>query len=204
MIGRTIVLLLLIAILSVGGLIWFDFLNVIDAKSVLAPLYKHLPFIPGEGRTQPAIGDDDLINLDAERLAIMQEAIMLREMELDTRQSEIDSRNDDIQRMAAVLQDRQDQLDDRENTITSQRNEADNKDRIVEQQARYLTGMPPQAAVGILNVLDDQLAIDVLRKTEDIARAEGTASVVAFWFSLMEPARAAELQRKMAGRPSSL
>jgi len=204
MVGRTIVLLLLIAILSVGGLIWFDFLNVIDAKNVLAPLYKYLPFIPGEGRTQPVIGDDDLINLDAERLAIMQEAIMLREMELDTQQSEIDSKNANIERMAAELQSRQDQLDDIQNTITSGINEAENKDKNVEQQARYLTGMPPQAAVGILNALDDQLAIDVLRKTEDIARAEGTASVVAFWFSLMEPARAAELQRKMAGRPPSL
>jgi flagellar protein FlbB len=52
--------------------------------------------------------------------------------------------------------------------------------------------------------LDDQDAIDVLRKTEEIARAEGTVSIVAFWFSLMDPARAAELQRKMAGRPPSL
>jgi flagellar protein FlbB len=64
--------------------------------------------------------------------------------------------------------------------------------------------MPPQNAVGILAALDDQDAIDVLRKTEEIARAEGTTSVVAYWLSLMDPARAAELQRKMAGRPPSL
>jgi flagellar protein FlbB len=52
--------------------------------------------------------------------------------------------------------------------------------------------------------LDNQDAIDVIRKTEEIARAEGTVSIVAFWFSLMEPVRAAELQRLMAGRPPSL
>jgi len=205
MVGRTIVLLLLIAILSVGGIIWFDFLNVVDAKTVLAPIYRHLPFVPGEGRTQPAqIDDDDLINLDAERLAIRLEALELRDMELDTQRRELDTRNELIERMASELETRQIQLDDRENTLITEREDAENKDRNVEQQARYLTGMPPQAAVGILNALDDQLAIDVLRKTEDIARAEGTASVVAFWFSLMEPARAAELQRKMAGRPPSL
>jgi len=50
--------------------------------------------------------------------------------------------------------------------------------------------------------LDDQDAIDVLRKTEEIAKAEGTSSIVSYWFSLMEPGRAAELQRKMAGRPN--
>jgi flagellar protein FlbB len=64
--------------------------------------------------------------------------------------------------------------------------------------------MPPQNAVGIIALLDDQDAIDVIRKTEEIAQAEGTASIVPFWFSLMEPAKAAELQRKMAGRPPSL
>jgi flagellar protein FlbB len=64
--------------------------------------------------------------------------------------------------------------------------------------------MPPQNAVGIIAKLDDQDAIDVLRKTEEIAKAEGTVSIVSFWFSLMEPGRAAELQRKMASRPPQL
>jgi flagellar protein FlbB len=82
--------------------------------------------------------------------------------------------------------------------------DAENKDKNVEQNARYLTGMPPQNAVGIIAKLDDQDAIDVLRKTEEIAKAEGTVSIVSFWFSLMEPGRAAELQRKMASRPPQL
>jgi flagellar protein FlbB len=61
--------------------------------------------------------------------------------------------------------------------------------------------MPPQNAVNIISAMNDQDAIDILRKTEEIARAEETASVVAFWLSLMEPERAAEIQRKMSGRP---
>jgi flagellar protein FlbB len=52
--------------------------------------------------------------------------------------------------------------------------------------------------------MNDQDAIDVLRMTETIAQAEGTTSVVAYWLSLMPPERAAELQRKMTGRPSNL
>jgi flagellar protein FlbB len=52
--------------------------------------------------------------------------------------------------------------------------------------------------------MDDQNVIDVLRRTEEIAQAEGTASIVAFWLSLMDPVRAAELQRKMVNRPSAL
>ena len=204
MIGRTIALLLLIAIMTVGGIIWFDFLNVIDAKTTLAPFYKYIPFIPGEGRTQPVIGEDDLINLDAERLAIRLEQLELRNMEMDTQKKDLDAQYGEIERMANELEERQKELDDREKTVKADAAFADDKSRNVEQTARYLTGMPPQNAVNILARYDDQDAIDVLRKTEEIARAEGTASVVAYWFSLMEPERAAELQRKMAGKPASL
>ncbi|MCL2805292.1 MAG: flagellar protein FlbB [Treponema sp.] len=203
MVGRSIILLLLVIILAVGGIIWFDYLNVIDAKGVLAPVYGLLPFIPGEGRSQPRTTGDDL-NIDAERLAIRLEALDLRNMEMDTRQRELDSRFGEIVQMAQELEDRQIALEDLSNSLRAQSLDAENKDRNVEQIARYLTGMPPQNAVNIMAELDDQDAIDVLRKTEEIAQAEGTASIVAFWFSLMDPARAAELQRKMAGRPPNL
>jgi flagellar protein FlbB len=204
MLGRSIFLLFLIAILSLGGIIWFDFLNVIDAKTVLAPIYKYIPFIGGEGRTQPKIDPDEFINLDAERLAIRLEALELRGMEMDVRQQDINSQYGEIVQMAQELEVRQKALEEWENTLKVQIVDVDNKDRNVEQNARYLTGMPPQNAVSIINMLDDQDAIDVLRKTEEIAQAEGTVSIVAFWFSLMDPVRAAELQRKMAGRPPSL
>ncbi|MCL2243689.1 MAG: flagellar protein FlbB [Treponema sp.] len=204
MIGRAIVLLLLIIILAVGGIFWFDYLNVIDAKTVLAPVYRFLPFLPGEGRTQPKVDPDEILNIDAERLSIRLEALELRNFEMDTRQRDLDYRYGEIEQMAQELEERQKALDERENSLRAQVADAENKDRNVEQNARYLTGMPPQNAVGIITALDDQDAIDVLRKTEEIAQAEGTTSVVSYWFSLMEPERAAELQRKMASRPPTL
>jgi flagellar protein FlbB len=204
MVGKAIVLLLLIIILSVGGIIWFDYLNLIDAKSVLAPFYKYFPFIPGAGRTQPKIGEDEILDLNNERLAVRLEAIELLRMEIDTQKRDNDNRYGEIVQMAQELEERQNALDERENSLRAQLLDAENKDRNVEQIARYLTGMPPQNAVSIIAKLDDQYAIDVLRKTEEIARAEGTTSVVAYWFSLMDPVRAAELQRKMADRPPNL
>ena len=204
MVGRAILLLLLIIILSVGGVVWFDYLNVIDAKSVLAPVYRFIPFVAGEGRTQPGADPDELINLDAERLAIRLEYLALRDMEMDTRQRDLENQYGEIVQMAQELEERQNALEDFENSLRALVLDAENKDRNVEQNARYLTGMPPQNAVNIIAALDDQDAIDVIRKTEEIAQTEGTTSIVAFWFSLMEPGRAAELQRKMAGRPPNL
>jgi flagellar protein FlbB len=202
MIGKAIVLLLLIIILSVGGIIWFDYLNLIDAKSVLAPYYKYIPFLPGEGRKQQKKIDEDLLNLDAERLSVRLEQIDLLKLEIDTKNKDLDNRYGEITQMAQELEERQNALDEREKSLRATQQDAENKDKNVEQNARYLTGMPPQNAVGIIAKLDDQDAIDVLRKTEEIAKAEGTSSIVSYWFSLMEPGRAAELQRKMASRPN--
>jgi len=199
--GRVFVLLLLVAILAAGGIVWFDYLNVIDAKSVLSPLSR---FIGLEPRTQPQIEADELINLDAERLAIRLEALSLRNMEVDTRERDLDFRHDEIEQMAQELEERQRALEELENSLRAQTVDADNKDRNIEANARILNGMPPERAVGIMANMDDQDVIDVLRKTEEIAQAEGSSSIVPYWFSLMEPARAAELQRKMAGRPQSL
>ncbi|MDR2434307.1 MAG: flagellar protein FlbB [Treponema sp.] len=201
MIGRIIVLLLLIVILAGGGIVWFDYLNVIDAKTVLAPLYR---FIGREGRSQSETTPEEFLNLDAERLAVRLEALELRNMEMDTRQRDMDARYGEIEQMAQELEERQKALDERENSLRAQAADAENKERNVEQNARYLNGMQPELAVGIITAMDDQDAVDVLRKTEEIAQAAGTASIVSYWFSLMDPQRAAELQRKMAGKPPGL
>jgi flagellar protein FlbB len=205
-IGRVIVLLLLIIIMAGGGIVWFDYLNLIDAKTVLAPLYR---FIGREGRTQPETASGEVLNLDAERLAVRLEALELRNMELGAQERELQNRYGEIEQMAQELEERQKALDERENSFNAVAQEADIKSRNVEQNARYLSGMLPERAVDILTAMDDQDVIDVFRKTEEIAQAEGTASIVSYWLSLMAEtaegaARAAELQRKMAGRPPSL
>jgi len=203
MAGRVIVLLLLIVVLAVGGLVWFDYLNVIDAKTVLAPIYKILPFT-GEGRTQPKIAPDEFVNLDAERLAVRLEALELRNMEMDNRHRDLNFREGEIEQMAQELEERQKSLEELEKSLRAQSEDAENKDSNVERNARNLNGMPPERAVAIMANMDDQDVIDILRKTEEIAQSEGTSSIVAYWLSLMDPQRAAELQRKMAGRPSKL
>ncbi|WP_010260108.1 periplasmic-type flagellar collar protein FlbB [Treponema primitia] len=197
--GRVFLLLLLIAILAGGGLVWFDYLNVIDAKAVLAPVYRLIGLQP---RSQAETGEDEFLSLDAERLAIRLEALELRNMEMEQKEQELVSRQDQIEQMAQDLEERQKALDERENSFNAMVEDADIRSRNVEQNARYLNGMPPERAVGIITNMNDQDAIDVLRKTEEIAQAEGSASIVSYWLSLMPPERAAELQRKMAGRPS--
>jgi flagellar protein FlbB len=204
MAGRVFALLLLIAVLAVGGIVWFDYLNIIDAKTVLAPVYEHIPFIGKKGRTQPAAEPDEILSLDAERLAVRLEALELRNMGMDVFQRDLDSRYNEIIRMAQEQEKRQKDLEEQEISLRAQAADAENKDNNVDWNARNMVGMPPREAVAILAEMDDQDVIDILRKTEDNARAAGTNSIVSYWLSLMDPKRAAELQRKMAGRPSTL
>jgi flagellar protein FlbB len=199
--GKVIVLLLLIIAMAAGGIVWFDYLNVIDVKTVLSPLYR---FIGREGRSQQTADAGAPLSLDAERLAVRLDALNLRNLELEKQEQELSSRQGEIEQMAQELEERQKSLEEREKSFNALVKEAENKSKNVEQNARYLTGMPPQNAVEIIGKMDDQDAIDVFRKTEEIAQAEGTASIVSYWISLLPPDRAANLQRKMAGKPQSL
>jgi len=210
--GRIVVLIFLILILLAGGLLWFDYLNVIDAKNVTGPIFDFLRPLPvigrlvpsGAGRTQPLFPDDGDLNLDAERFAVRMEALELRNMEIDKQEQDMQTRMGQIQQMAQELEARQKALDERENSFNALLSDAEIKDRTVERNAINLTSMPPQRAVGILAAMDDQDVIDVLRKTDELAQASGSQSIVPYWLSLMDSQRAAEISRKMVSRPSSL
>ncbi|MCL2557110.1 MAG: flagellar protein FlbB [Treponema sp.] len=198
MVGKVIALLVLIVALAAGGIVWFDYLHLIDARTVLAPVYG---LFGREGRSQPRAGPDELINLDAERFAIRLEAVDMRARELDTQERDIDFRWVQLEQAAQELEERQRSLEDWENSLRAVALDADNRDRNVEQNARYLSGMPPAAAVGIISEMDDQYIVDVFRMTEQIARAEGSLSLVSVWLSMMDPSRAAEVQRRMVSNP---
>jgi flagellar protein FlbB len=202
--GRVIVLVLLIIILLAGAAIWFDYLGVIDIKTTLAWVYR-IPFVERitgvQARSQEPLSPDAYLNLDAERLAVRLEALDLRSSEMNNQETVIAARQAELEQMAAELEERQRMLDEQEQSLQTRQAEAGSYDRNVDQIAQFLTGMPPLDAVGILNETDDQYAIDLIRKVEEIAQAAGTASPVSYWFSLMVPVRAAELQRKMAVSP---
>ena len=77
--GRLLAMLLLIVALVVGGLFWFDYLGLIDAKAFFAPALSLVGLAPRTGKALPA-GAPAL--LDDERLAKQLEAVDARNEEL--------------------------------------------------------------------------------------------------------------------------
>ncbi len=201
--GKSIVLLLVIFILVVAGLLWFDYLGVVHVKNVFSPVYKML----GKSSQTSVTATQSkpfFANLDEDRVRKQREANELFKQELDKREADILAAEEQNAQIAAELAEREKNQEEREKTFNLVQKKYDDKNINVEQIANWLNGMTPQAAVSQLNAMDDQTVIDVLRKVEEMAAANGSSSQASYWLSLMSPERAAEIQRKMISKPESL
>ena len=201
--GKSFVLLIIILILIVGGLLWFDYLGVVHVKNIFAPLYTLMHKTPQTSTT--ATQSKPLVaNLDEDRLLKQREALDIYKEELEKREADIEAVEKQNEQVSAELAERDKNQEEREKTFNSTVKKYDDKNINVEQIAKNLNGMRPEAAVDILKAMDDQTVIDVLRKVEELAAASGSASMGSYWLSLMPPERAAEIQRKMISKPEAL
>mgnify|MGYP006289658973 FL=1 len=198
---RILLLILLIIVLVFGGLLWFDYLGFLDVKDTLSPVVS---LFTRRRRTQieeierPGVLED-------QRLAKQWEALDLRSEELDLREEDLAMREAELEEMMETLKEREKSLEEREKSFNTRVNTYENIRANLEQNARYLNGMPPADAVSILLNMEDQVVIDHLRTAERLAQEAGEQSIVSYWLSLIaqqNPERAAEIQRKMARKPS--
>ncbi len=198
--GRALFLLLLIIALAAGGLVWFDYLGLIDAKTVLGPVYRAIG-IPA--RRSAAIPAESPALLDEERFSKRLQSLDIRAEDLTKREADLTKAESEIGQKVQVLDERAKAIDDREKSFNETLKQYDDRKANVDQNALYLTGMPPAKAVEILKSLDDQSVIDIFRAVEAQAKASGNASIVPYWLSLMPPNRSADIQRKMTIKPST-
>ncbi len=199
---RIFVLILLVLVLLFGGLLWFDFLGIINVKSTLQPILAPIFSLVGiKPQTAPQATESPLL-LDSGRIAKEREALNLQEQDLQKQQQALADKSAQLDKKEAELQDRENTLNDREKSFNEKVKQYDNRRANLIQNSEYLTSMPPDQAVAIMSKYDDQLLIDTLRVTEELAKQSGQASLVPYWLSKMPPDRAAEIQRKMAIKPS--
>lgn len=199
--GRIVVMLIMIVALALGGIFWFDYLGVVDAKAIFAPALRLAGVRTRTGQALPA---DSPTLLDDERFSKQIAAVEAMRQELDQREKAATERQAAVEAMAQEIADRSKALDERENSFKQLTERYENRRANVEQNARYLTGMPPADAVKILAASDDQTVIDVLRAVEELAAKSGESSVVSYWLSLLPADRSAAIQRKMNVKPASL
>jgi flagellar protein FlbB len=191
---RIVILFLLVIVLALGGIIWFDYLGLFDAKRLLSPVYRLLGRTP---RTT-ALSPDDPNLLDKERLAKSADALALQAEDLSKTQKDLDKRAKELTQLAQDLSDKEKAIEEREKAFNEREKAFENRRVNLAQNAEYLKGMTPANAVKILENMEDQDVIDIFRITEETAKRTGEESTVALWLSMLKPDRAAALQRKMA------
>ena len=200
--GKSILLLILIVILALFGLLWFDYLGLIQAKHVFTPVYKMVGLQPQTSVSISSPKSMEELDLDNDRYAKRLEALDVRVEELDKREADIAKQEENNTQVAQELEDRQAAQEEREKTFNNEVKKYDDRSTNIEQIVSNLRGMQPVKAVAILSDMDDQDIIDVLRKEQEEFASSG--SMGSYWLSLMDAARAAEIQRKMANKPTSL
>lgn len=200
---KSVVLLLLIIILSAGGLLWFDYLGVLEAQKLLTPVYKILKVKMPTSKTattsSPVTG-----NLDEDRLNKQRESLTLYKEELEKREKDLQEREAMSEQISRELLEKEKTQEKREESFSNTLKLYEDKNINVSRIVANLNGMKPEAAVNILLSMDDQTVIDVLRKTEEVAKQNGVMSMGSYWLSLMPSERAATIQRKMLVKPDEL
>ena len=198
-------LILLILILLLGGLVWFDYLGLVNVKELLSPIVMPVTTRLGLdfGLPETVENVDDMNLLEKERLAKQQEALQLRANELDMREEEITAAESEINQMLESLKEREAAFEEQEKSFNDRLKAYDNRNANLRQAAEYFVGMPPAEAVNMFLEMEDQDVIDILRAHQRISDEQGTASMVSYWLSLMPAERAAALNRKMLKKPES-
>jgi flagellar motility protein MotE (MotC chaperone) len=188
---RIFVLVLIVILLLFLGFFILNSLGIVDIRSILAPINSLFNIQP-----ETKIDVDDPMLLAKQRLAKDYEAVDLLQQEVAKLQSEVDNKSGEITQQLEELSEREKQLEEREKLLNQQLKEGDDRRRRLEQMSQQFTEMPPEKAVEIMSGMNVQEVIDILKVTEELAAAEGEASIVPFWLSKMKPEKAAEIQEK--------
>jgi flagellar protein FlbB len=190
---RVLLLLLLVLVLLVGGLLWFDYLGLVNANSFVRPVLR----VVGIERPAALPDAEDPFLLDRERMNAREEAIALRAAELDERERQLETREAEIVQVASTLEEQRASLEEQEKSINQARKTYDDRAANLRDIAGKLTSMPPADAVAMLEAMDDVDIIDVIRTTDEIAAVSGTTSITSRWLSDLPAVRAAAISRKM-------
>jgi flagellar protein FlbB len=195
---RIFVLVLLLLVLLGGGLLWFDYLGIVDVRSLLGPVLNRVGVDAPERLPQV----EEPVLLDQARLDKRRAALEERAAELEEREQELQQLQQELQQKQEALAAKEEQLQDQQNSFNQRVEQFENRRAVLEQNAQALTSMRPEDAVAILQSYDDQLLIDTLRVVNELAQEAGQQSIVPVWLSRLPSERAAEIQRKMTLKPS--
>ena len=198
-IGKSILLVLLIAVLLIGGILWFDFLGVIDRGDSLNFITERI----GISESTPVEDEEaNIYLLDAVRLVKEREAIDRREIALKSREEAINLEEAKNNQVLEELKEKESAIMDKEKSLTEALSRYDDEQQNLETTVNYLAALPPQTTVDILKNYPVLQVVDTLRKEDEIATRDGRVSNSSTWILFMDAKMAAEVNDMMIKKPN--
>lgn len=157
----------------------FCYLILLAAVVQVARADEHTPAATHEHQAAPAI-DDVLKSIDAKKVSLDDKEVQLndREKAIQKREQDLDEKIRKLENLRASI--RQDMDEQKKN----------NEERVIKLVAVFET-MTPKSASGVLETLDDGLAVEVLKRIETKRMAK--------ILNIMDKARSAKLSELMTG-----
>lgn len=175
-------LLCILVGLLIGSVYLFDVLEIFDKEKVMAkiPGIQRLftpPKITYEERRKEELRKlEELIDVKLADLKHKEEKLAAREKRLEKRERELSLLEEEFQRKKQALEKREALYE--------------NQEAKWQKLADYYNDMKPDAAAAILAKMDDQIAIEIIRRM----RKEQVPIIM----MKMDPERASEISRKMS------
>mgnify|MGYP001810428593 CR=1 FL=1 len=116
MVPRIFVLFFIILALLIGGVFWFDFLGLINARSYLGWAIDPVMGLFGQKVPQSIVVDDPVL-LDSIRIRKQEEALDLKYQDLTGKQDELAKLDLTISQKTADITEREKAQDDREKSF---------------------------------------------------------------------------------------
>lgn len=186
-------LTLLNIFLIISGLIWIDFLGLINIRGALFPLLGRVPGF--QAFSSRRIEDPSL--LAREEFKKQELSRKLEWEKLEGLEKKLKEKELKLKEKETALVRLEGQLKQKEGLIDRKYQDKETYQQKILKQAGYFISMKPDEAVKRLDKMDDLLVIDILREIDRQAAGQGKQSVVPYYFTLMDPARSAVIQRKM-------
>lgn len=185
------VFLLLLLNVAIAGfaLYFFDFMRIIDYRTLFADTTK-LTLKASPKIEDPLLLEKEELSKKWELLSIKETEISNKDFLLQSNQLALDGEKNKL------LEEREAFLN--EQALAALKKEEENAyDKRIAEVAAQMAGMPPQTAAEILNLQDDLHVVDTFRKMEELAAMNGEASTVPFLLTLLDREKAARVQALM-------
>lgn len=188
--GLSIFLFLVLCGLLAGGIYMLDTLGLVDVRTQLNRYLADTPYVGQFVQARPISQEA----YETSRLRELREKVRKKRSQLQQQKQELQQRQNKLQQKRRTLNQMEESLEQREQALAQRRSRFESEEARVQYLADLYSNMPPAASASRLQTIrEDRIVISILRKMET-----ATSSII---LSNMNPARAAQLTRKMANYP---